>query len=213
MDDNLALLDNLAQSLITVSLKSVSAQPGGPVNGEAHIIGASPTGADWGGSPEKEDWFAVFYTNTSWHFAEPREGWRIFDQVQSKFFVYDGASWVDAGRFILPNVREITAGSPNTFEPDLTDTNGVILINLGSPPIPLTVNIPDNATVPFPLGTTLTFACQNGTITVTDDAAVAYVGTDPTTANSPIGAIRIGGILKIQKVATDVWAVLINGVV
>lgn len=96
MDDNLALLDNLAQARINFELKSVSAQPGSPNNGDAYIIGASPTGADWGvGSPNREDSFAVWYTNTGWHFAAPREGWRIYDASANRYYRFDGAAWIE----------------------------------------------------------------------------------------------------------------------
>lgn len=96
MDDNLALLDNLTMARINFALGSVSAEPGGPSNGDAYIIGAAPTGTDWGlGSPNHEDDFAVWYTNTGWHFASPREGWRVYDAVQNRFFKFNGTTWVE----------------------------------------------------------------------------------------------------------------------
>lgn len=96
MDDNLALLDNLVMPNINFALKSVSAEPGAPSNGDAYIIGASPSGTDWGGSPEKEDWFAVYYANTGWHLAEPREGWKIYDRTSNTWYQFNGTAWVTA---------------------------------------------------------------------------------------------------------------------
>ena len=100
-----------------------------------------------------------------------------------------------------PTIEKITAAS---FEPTMRNRDGTVLIDNGAH----TLNIPDEATVPYPIGTKLQFVNQNGAaITVTDDAAVSYA----TGSQNPVAA-GIGGLdqLLIQKTASDEWFVLFN---
>jgi len=100
-DNNLALLDNLAQPYTTVTPLTVAAQPASPADGAAYIIGPSaPTGTNWSGRAVGD--FAVFntatLTNGGWSFATPREGWRVFDRVTGYWWEYIGGAWVaDSG--------------------------------------------------------------------------------------------------------------------
>ncbi len=100
MDNNLVLLDWAAQPAITVELKTVSAEPGSPANGAAYVIGASPTGTDWAGQSEND--VAVYASSTGWHFATPREGWEIYDQVTDKTWLFDGTDWRSMGQASKP---------------------------------------------------------------------------------------------------------------
>ena len=60
-----------------------------------------------------------------------------------------------------PTIEKITAAS---FEPTMRNRDGTVLIDNGAH----TLNIPDEATVPYPIGTKLQFVNQNGAaITVT----------------------------------------------
>jgi hypothetical protein len=151
MDDNLALLDNLAQARINFALKSVSAQPGSPNNGDAYILGANPTGTDWARSPTRENAFAVWYTNTGWHFADPREGWRVYDASQNRFWRYDGTNWVEdqiiTFQLALSDLTSaITAGDDAAymrmpFDFQLTEVRASLLTAASSSPGLTVVNI------------------------------------------------------------------------
>jgi hypothetical protein len=167
MDDNLALLDNLVMPNINFALKSVSAEPGAPTNGDAYIIGASPTGIDWGvGSPDREDWFAVWYTGTGWHFAEPREGWKIYDRTSNTWYQYNGTAWVTAE--VLEYIfacsdltTEIVAGTNVAYfhaTRDMTIVEvkvSLLTAQQGSPAVDFTVDVNNEQKSPRSIFTTL----------------------------------------------------------
>ena len=71
-----------------------------------------------------------------------------------------------------------------------------------------TLNIPDEATVPYPIGTTLEFVNQNAAaITVTDDAAVTYASGSQ---NLVVAGIAANASATIRKTAANQWFVLVN---
>jgi len=91
-----------------------------------------------------------------------------------------------------------------TFEPVMRNANGSILINNAAH----TLNIPDEATVPYPVGTMLRFINQNvAAIVVTDDVAVTYATGSQNLATAGIAA---NASALIQKTGTDQWFVLSN---
>jgi hypothetical protein len=190
------------QVSLNFELKTVSAQPGSPANGDTYVIGASATGTDWGGSPEKENWIAEFSSASGWTLTPPQQGWTVFDTVTSRRWEYNGTEWEGLSAATFTH-----SGSPTTFEPDLEHSNSTIILD-GSG---TTINIPDNATQGFSVGRTLRFindisAGSPDEIVITDDASVTYIGTDPTS-----GTLAPGSILELEKSNTDEWIVLRNG--
>lgn len=100
-----------------------------------------------------------------------------------------------------PTVEAITAAS---FEPTMRNRDGTVLINNGAH----TLNLPDEATVPYPVGTDLHFVNQNAAaITVTDDAAVTYATGSQSLV---VAGIAANAHAKIRKTASDEWFVLFN---
>jgi len=108
---------------------------------------------------------------------------------------------------LFPDARRSTIQleSGASFEPTMRNRNGTVLINNAAH----TLNIPDEATVPIPIGDTLHFLNQDGAnaITVTDDAAVGWATGSQNLVSAGIAA---GAHAKIQKVASDSWFVLFN---
>ena len=98
-----------------------------------------------------------------------------------------------------PTIEAVTAAS---FEPTMRNRDGLVTIDNAAH----TLNIPDHATVPFPVGTRLEFVNLNAAaITVTDDAAVSYLGQDLVAAGIAALAHAI-----IEQTAIDVWFVVFN---
>ncbi len=98
-----------------------------------------------------------------------------------------------------PPLEAIVAAS---FEPAMRNRDGIVTIDNAAH----TLNIPDNATVPYPIMTELEFINLNAAaITVTDDAAVSYLGQDFTAAG-------IAGLAHaiLRKTAVDEWLVVFN---
>lgn len=177
-------------------LGTANDDPGGSVDGDSYIVGSVPAGA-----------FVAFATNdiaiydgTAWRNVTPLNGWYTVDVsfTPRAILIFDGTNWGQLG------ANPIEAVTATTFEPTLTNTNGTVLIDNATH----TLNIPDNATVPYPTGTTLRFVNQNAAaITVTDDVAVTYATGSQNLVTAGIAA---NAAALIQKTGTDEWFVLLN---
>ncbi len=198
MDNNLHLLDALAQAGLTIEHKTESAEPASPANGAVYTIGASPTGTEWAARSEGD--IAVYSTATGWAFTTPRDGWEIWDRVTQLKYRFNGA----ANDWLLTNKTAQLVSTGSTYEPVLADANGWIESNVGG----MTFNIPDEATVAFKAGTELTFLNTNATAAdVTADPAILWRGADPTGA----GVMVTDNLLVIRKTAVaNTWAVIRN---
>ncbi len=78
-------LDSLVQ--LSVLDQSLSTPPASPSDGDAYIVGASPSGA-WEGQAGK---IASYYSG--WLFKTPKAGWLAYVQDEAKFFVWTGSAW------------------------------------------------------------------------------------------------------------------------
>ena len=107
--------------------------------------------------------------------------------------------WIIFPEDRLGVIEAITAAS---FEPTMRNRDGTVTIDNAAH----TLNIPDHVTVPYPIGTQLEFINLNAAaITVTDDAAVVYLGQD-------LVAAGIAGLAHaiLRQTAIDTWLVLFN---
>ena len=198
MDNNLVLLDALAQAGLTVEFKTVSAEPASPANGAVYIIGPSPSGTDWGARAEND--IAIFSTSTGWAFTSPRDGWKMHDRVTQRQYQFNNA----VNDWLWTNKTGHVISSGSTYEPTREDANGLIESNVGG----MSFNIPDDATVLFPVGTTLRFLNVNATAAdLTADAAILWRGNDPTGT----GVMTTDLLLEIVKTgAANTWGVVRN---
>ncbi len=124
-------------------------------------------------------------------------------ELNESFRLYHLASnvWILFPNDRLGTVEAITAA---TFEPTMRNRDGTVLIDNAAH----TLNIPDEATVPYPIGTTLEFVNQNAAaITVTDDAAVTYASGSQ---NLVVAGIAANASATIRKTAANQWFVLVN---
>lgn len=195
------------QLTINNELKTVSAEPASPADGDSYIIGASPTGDAWGNtSPERENWHAQFSSSIGWVFVEPFDGITVYDQVTERTWRYSTAAGDWEGE--SPSTRTVsTLPSPNVVEPTIADSNGTVVVSASG----IVINIPNNATVPYRIGRKIRFvnnisAGSPDNVLITDTGGVSYVGTDPSG-----GSLAPGEILELEKSDTDVWLVLRNG--
>ncbi|MCK5089231.1 MAG: hypothetical protein KAQ88_04555, partial [Hyphomicrobiaceae bacterium] len=121
------------------------------------------------------------------------ESFRLFHLTNDRWILFPG-----------PRLGTVQAETGATFEPAMRNRDGTVLINNGAH----TLNIPDEATVPYPIGSTLHFVNQNAAaITVTDDAAVGYATGSQ---DFVVAGIAANAHAKIRKVASDSWFVLFN---
>lgn len=92
VNEMLAILEAAGGSFAVVAVGTTS-PPGSPAEGDAHILGATPTGA-WAGKGNN----AAIYYNAAWLFVPPLKGYKAYDQTANGKYLYDGSAWVvDAG--------------------------------------------------------------------------------------------------------------------
>lgn len=83
----LRVLDGLVQ--LSVAAIGGEIPPVAPEQGEAHVLGAAPTGA-WAGQAG----MIAVWDGAAWTFAAPQEGWRAWDRAAQDLRVWTGAGWV-----------------------------------------------------------------------------------------------------------------------
>ncbi|MEM8935470.1 MAG: DUF2793 domain-containing protein [Pseudomonadota bacterium] len=88
VNESFRRLDQLIQ--MTVKSRIVSAQPASPADGDAYLLPASPTGADWSGFSQHS--VAAFQDDVWIEFA-PSTGLRLWDESDGAWLVFDGVSW------------------------------------------------------------------------------------------------------------------------
>jgi hypothetical protein len=124
---------------------------------------------------------------------EQNEGGRLFHLTNNRWILY-------------PNARRSTiqVETGATFEPAMRNRDGTMILDNAA----MTLNIPDEATVPFPISTELEFLEVNGAaVTVTDDAAVTWRAGSQNLVSAGIAA---GARAKIRKTGSDEWFVIFN---
>lgn len=93
-----AILDQRVDG--TVRSRGTNTPPGSPVDGDAYVIGTSPTGLWLGKSTQIAYWRS---SAGVWQFMVPRLGWtvRVDDDLDgagaSREYVYTGSTWVSSG--------------------------------------------------------------------------------------------------------------------
>lgn len=203
-DRSQIVLDTLAMGHVLDD--ALLAEPGAPVRGNAYILPTgTKTGANWGtDTGAVTDAVAIFTNvpgqvdNSPWLYLTPKEGWLVYERTSNEWREFTGTNWVIA---MGGSVNKQTG---TTYEPVLSDANGVVPINNATH----TFNVPDNATVPFKIGTHLTVPNQNAAaITVTDDTAVTWATGSQNLVTAGIAA---NAVAEIVKTATDEWFVLRN---
>lgn len=203
-----SILDVLVDK--TVKSRGVNTPPGSPADGDAYIVGSSPTGL-WSGKSAQ-----IAYWRTSagvWQFIVPLEGWavRVQDDDDAngapKEYIYTGSAWT------LPDLTGGATGmtissKSAAYTLVLADANTGIL-HPSADTTARTFTIPANASVAFPVGTMISFFNQNaaGVVTIaitTDTMRLAGAGT---TGSRTLAA---NGVATAIKLTSTEW--MISGV-
>lgn len=189
MDTNMILIDALLQA--GVIAVGTNTPPVSPAQGEAHIIGTSPTGA-WAGNARR---FAVFNAG-AWTITEAREGWRVYDRQNNKFWVFDGTNWTDnVAAHVARGVKAVTADNYTLI---LDDAWRMLELNDGAG---VALTVPANSSVAFPIGTEIQIAqVAGGPITVTPAGTVTVLslGAADETAGQE-------AVATLKKVNVNTW--------
>jgi hypothetical protein len=114
---------------------ATTAQPGSPADGDAYIIQATHTGAQWATFTPKD--VAIFFDGT-WYAFAPHEGQRV--SVSGALYIYTGGAWTASGggggavagadKQVQFNDGGSAFGAEAGFEYDkTTDTLSVVKVN------------------------------------------------------------------------------------
>lgn len=205
MDHNLILLDTLGQGYVIDH--TVTAEPGAPVIGAAYILASTQTGTNWGTDGGAIEDAVAIYTNisgaaTPWTYLTPREGWLVYERTQNAWHFFDGSNWIVDGHLKRRVVK--LADTAGVFEPDKDNhANAEIIFTDAYDDANDALNIPDNATQPFTIGTEMHFFNDgDGDVSVTDDMGVTWLGEDFSTI-----IMGVGSRVSIRKTAADEWTI------
>ena len=161
--------------------------------GDIYIVpGAAATNANnialWDGTPGAEVWV----------YLAPEPGWEIWILDEELRVRFTGSAWVDLPRLGVVQVRTLI-GTAHTLE--LIDT-GSILETTGASAV--TVTIPDEATVPFAIGTLINLT-QAGAGVATVEAA-AGVSLNGVSGGSVALEAQWSGV-ALTKRGADAWII------
>ncbi|MDE2134274.1 MAG: DUF2793 domain-containing protein [Alphaproteobacteria bacterium] len=87
----------------------VNAPPSSPADGDAYLVGGSPTGA-WSGYAYK----IAYCIDGAWRFYTPFNGLRAYEATTGAFIVYAGGTWTDWNSLISSN--EVSVASAATCD-------------------------------------------------------------------------------------------------
>lgn len=174
--------------------RDLATPPGSPVDGDCYLVAGSPTGA-WTGHAAD----IAFYMNTAWEFIEVIEGFTANINDEDIMVRYDGAAWVAITANASPSTVSTQSGTAYTAV--LGDANGFIRFTNGSA---INFTIPTNASVAFPIGSTIEFE-QAGA------GALSLVAAGGVTINSRGADLTLAGqysVGAVKKVATNTWTAM-----
>ncbi|MBY0565489.1 MAG: DUF2793 domain-containing protein [Hyphomonadaceae bacterium] len=191
VNEALKKLDALVQ--LAVVSATTSAQPGSPVDGQAYILPAGKTGAQWGAMTNLA---IAYYVDGAWMELAPREGWRAYVKDTDLFLGYTGSAWAQlralnglpAGGAAKALSYKASAGDFDfAFATQLfwDETNKRLGIGTAAPTAPATINA-NAAAPPAPLSGSLLHV-------VGADGAVTRILTDIFGANAQFSFRRANG--------------------
>jgi hypothetical protein len=91
---NEALIDLDGLVHLAVKDRDLAAAPGGPVEGDAYIVAASPTGL-WAGRSGQ----VARFQDGVWTFSIPSDGWLCWVDDEEALVVFNGGSWISPRAF------------------------------------------------------------------------------------------------------------------
>jgi hypothetical protein len=206
---------DLDQDLLTLSvavqgksLAFIASLPGSPVNGDIYIMTA---GANINQVAIRD--------NGAWVYLVPFAGWTFWSVADAKHYRWDGTAWAVSSApadtdaltegaanlyFTAARVRAsigvIRVVSATTDTPVIGDASGYLQCTNAAA---TTITVPPNASVAFPIGTSIAFEQgDTGIVTVAPGAGV--------TLNSRGGVFSTAGryaVGQIKKTGTNTWTV------
>lgn len=89
-NQSLFMIDMLAQT--SVKSATLTSPPSTLEKGDCFLVAGDAT-SDWTGK-EKQ---LAYWTGQAWLFAEPKEGWSVWDQATNQLLLHNGTAWIANG--------------------------------------------------------------------------------------------------------------------
>jgi hypothetical protein len=124
VNEALGRLDALVQT--SVESRTTTAQPATPLDGEAYILPASPTGDDWSALSQGA---LSYFQDGAWHEVPARAGLLVHVRDEGAMVVFDGSAWVSLATLItaLSNLTELGVGTaPDASNPFAAKLNSAL---------------------------------------------------------------------------------------
>jgi hypothetical protein len=98
--------------------QTTNTPPTSPTDGDAYIIGTSPTGV-WSGNARK----IAIYETSAWVIYTPQDGWMVFDKAQFASFTYYSGVWNSLASGIASEKLYTAVGSTALTRTNATATS------------------------------------------------------------------------------------------
>lgn len=121
-NEALIALDSLVH--LAVKARDVNAAPAAPAEGDAYLVGASPSGAFAGHAN-----CVAAFDSGGWEFRAPRAGFRVFVESGGLLLLFDGTAWIDMGLALrrLADLERLGLGATaDAINPLTVRANGVL---------------------------------------------------------------------------------------
>lgn len=189
-----------------ISVIDIQNDPDGvPVEGDAYIVGLSPTG-EWIGHENE----IAAQIGGGWVYLAPKAGWIAYNQAEGKVYVYSVEVSPDGWEYL------VGGGIPLIFAVDdvmlASYHNGSkIVIPAAAATAGLTVTVPNNSTDPLSLDHTTTIINLDTnpvTIEMEDASPITdylYLSPGGTSVSRSLGQY---GIATITKVGDTEWIIM-----
>lgn len=132
--------------------QTTNTPPSSPSDGDAYIIGTSPTGA-WSGNARK----IAIYEGSAWVIYSPQPGWQVYDRAQFASFIYDSGVWNSLASGIASE-KIATRTTTNNTSNDLT----ISTTSVASFGINTAGTFPTTAKPYYDTGLSITHQCGSG---------------------------------------------------
>jgi hypothetical protein len=136
--------------------------------------------------------------------SSPSTGELFYKLPDKKLYVYDGTSWLEA--ISLPigsevSLKQLEQNSQSASYTLVLSDSGKHILHPSADTSSRTYTIPSNSSVPFPIGTAVTFVNQNGagTITIAINSDTMRLAGAGTTGNRTLAPNGIATALKITS--------------
>lgn len=176
---------------IGVINSTTNAPPSTPADGDAYLIGPTPTGAWAGFAASLARWNAQ---NGGWDIVAPKAGMQVWDVAALTHWLYAGSLWAPD---TSPLVNAQTGTSYSLTLADLVAGRGKITASNASA---ITVTIPKNSTLALPIGAECEIVQLGaGQITVAGASGVTVH------SSSTLKTRAQYSVIKVTQITTDLW--------